>query len=621
MKKNLHLSLVAGFALASAANAQFDTVHAWNDADPTGSNGNAGFWDDDNDGNTPSIPDPAPSGTFSSDGTTTTITSGGYDFWSTTDGATVVTDSGGAYTTTGDFTAAVRHVDIDADAANQWGRDGITARQTQSPGAVSPTDAHVMVMRRSNGLGATGWRDSAGGATGRDDGAFPQVNLGATSGANSVPAYMAIGRNGANIHTAFAVEIGGTMGRFVEHAVHASPGGATSELVVGLGHQAHNEGGNAPGSPTVNGGGPARVNTATFDNWSYSGSFDTATFGPAASPTTWQTNGAISGNPATGQVTASAYINENGGAATGEVVAWTATATQTTVGAPTPGLNANVFLAGNPGAAAAALAAVAGTPNFSVKIPNVDWTGNNGSSATNPQPYNQGQAGDFVAAAAAQGSSFATGNQENYGVHMTGEIFIAADGDRLGGIDSDGNTISFKDGIDDYTYLNIDGQVLVDDNAWTGYDGTANGGSPIANLDVSDAKFDDGEWVSFEMIAWEGGGGDAGVLYWDENAAGGFPATQTDAATTDAIVPAANFRSEEVIITTVTASGEAQLGDDITLDDTGLLLGPGDWDLSLTVSNTGTSSTATGFVTVVPEPSAVSLVALASLGLLRRRRK
>jgi hypothetical protein len=611
MKKNLAITLAAGFALATAANAQFDTVHAWGDADPTGSNGTQGGAPD-----TGTTSTGAASGTFTSDGTTTTITSGGFDFWTANDGGTVVTDSGGAYTTTGDFTASVTHVDVNENNAANWGRSGITARQTQAPGSITFNDAHVMVMRRSNGLGTTGWRDTAGGDTGRDDVTFPQVGLGAVSGPNSNVAHMAIGRSGGDITTAFAADIGGVPGRFVQHATHPSPGGAGAELVVGLGHQAHNEAANSPGTPEPaggTGGGGGRVNTATFTNWAYSGSYDAATFGPAASPTTWQPNASISVDPVSGAFNGAAFINESGGPATGEVVAWTASATQV-VGLQ-PGLNANVFLQGNPTNSAGALAAVAGTPSFSLNLPNVDWTGNNATSATNPAPYNQGQAGDFVAAATAAGQTFSTTNQENYGVHMTGEIFIPAAADRLPGTDGDINTIAFTDGIDDFTFLSIDGTTVIDDNAWTGYDGSANGGSPISLLDVSGAQFDDGEWVSFEMIAWEGGGGDAGVLYWDQNAAGGFPATNTDPASTDAVVPGANFRSN-VLGATLTASGFTELN-----GFTGLTLGPGDWQVSLSADNTGASAGDSALVTVIPEPSAVSLLALASLGLLRRRRK
>ena len=107
-----------------------------------------------------------------------------------------------------------------------------------------------------------------------------------------------------------------------------------------------------------------------------------------------------------------------------------------------------------------------------------------------------------------------------------GQIFIPEAG-----------TYKFKDGVDDYTYLVIDGDVLLDDNNWTGPTGSDNGGSPIV-----EKTFDEAGWYDFTFRMAEGGGGDAGTLYWDYNNAD-FPAGQTDPAGTGALIPAENFRS------------------------------------------------------------------------------
>ena len=115
------------------------------------------------------------------------------------------------------------------------------------------------------------------------------------------------------------------------------------------------------------------------------------------------------------------------------------------------------------------------------------------------------------------------GNQSfnNYTVRMTGMINFPESG-----------TYLFADGIDDYTYLAIDtdksgtagdtdDEVFIDDDAWTDADrdrGTV-ANSPIAEVDVNVAG--GGEWLAIEFYMAEGGGHDAGLLYWDYNADGG----------------------------------------------------------------------------------------------------
>ena len=219
-------------------------------------------------------------------------------------------------------------------------------------------------------------------------------------------------------------------------------------------------------------------------------------------------------------------------------------------------------------------------------IPNVNWTGGSDADTNyggltgadsflvatqpgNPDPAS-GAAGNF------------SGNQENYGVHMLGQIFIPGDADRKGHFN---NVVLFRDGIDDYTYLNIDGQVLLDDNAWTGYNGLDNGGAHITAMNVSDAKFDDGEWVSFEMIMWEGGGGDNGALYSDMDDTNN------------------SFRglAPGTYGTQINATGSAQVGTEAADGSfAGTPLPLGQWDVFLTVQNTATSANFFQAVTVVP---------------------
>ena len=63
-------------------------------------------------------------------------------------------------------------------------------------------------------------------------------------------------------------------------------------------------------------------------------------------------------------------------------------------------------------------------------------------------------------------------------------------------------------------------------------------------MNVSDAKFDDGEWVSFEMIMWEGGGGDDGALYTDmDDANGSFYGPRPGSHTNVVDVPPESIRS------------------------------------------------------------------------------
>ena len=105
-------------------------------------------------------------------------------------------------------------------------------------------------------------------------------------------------------------------------------------------------------------------------------------------------------------------------------------------------------------------------------------------------------------------------NINNYTTHLSGQIKIDESG-----------TIQFLDGNDDYTYLAIDvdgsgtigdsdGEVLLDDNAWTNALSSSNGGAPIVEATFENIP-DEGVWRNIEINVAEGGGGDSGIFYWD----------------------------------------------------------------------------------------------------------
>ena len=138
----------------------------------------------------------------------------------------------------------------------------------------------------------------------------------------------------------------------------------------------------------------------------------------------------------------------------------------------------------------------------------------------------------------------------NYTARLTGEIFIPETG-----------TYRFADGIDDFTYLAVDldgsgaagdepAEVLINDNDWTSIGRDANnGGGPIGSGEFVVSP--GGDWRLFELAMAEGGGMDAGIIYWDydvEDADGdgtrvgdalGFP--QRDADPIDLLNDAANL--------------------------------------------------------------------------------
>lgn len=605
-------AIATSAALVSVASADFNTLEVW---------GNAA------DG--PAALTGSGSGPYE-------ILGGGADFWGGSDQGVWAWNDGGEYTTTSDFTAVVRHVSTTTPAP-EWGRDGILVRATQTPGTPSATDANFLSFRKSNGAAEAGVRGVAGGGTDLGMNVFDlaQINTGNVA---TTPFHFAAARHGNTMRAGAAMDFGGGLtGRWVQMGAHTSDAfNSGNEVIVGLGHQSHPQ----TISPDSN-----DFNTATFDSWSYSDTFNSSFFGPAADPATWQVDGSLDVNPLNGLVRGSAFVRSDhhlapGGIATGENTAWSISALRTDnfvpafgvaasrkdptameaadivpsshfrlndMSAAGSGLTADIYLAANPGNQAGVRNIInMNAPNGTAIIPNVDWTGGSDNDAN----Y-YGLTGPASFAVAVQGvdpadgtSGAFSGNQDNYGVHITGEIFIPSDDDRQNH-PSGGEWIQFEDGIDDYTFLAVDGVVLLDDNDWTGRNSVDNGGGHIALFDASDDKFNEGAWVSFEMIMWEGGGGDAGVLYWDA-----FDANNT-------FDPNQTPRGFDI----ETVSGINQVGSELMSGDFGLDLPAGDWEVTLTNRNTGALFETTQMITVIPEPGVLATISLAGLAFIFRRRR
>jgi len=483
----------------------------------------------------------AGTGSFTQNAGTITITGGGADFWGGSDQGVFLWNDTGSQTTTGDFTATVRHVNTTTPAP-EWGRDGIIVRATQSPGTPSDNDAHWLVHRKSNGQYLTGRRPTSGAGTYRaTDIGNPGVNFNSdaneqsfqTGSVTTVPFFLSAGREGDRLYSGYALDLGGGVaGRWIQHwstdnpdAISGLQGGA--EVVVGLAHQSHPQ----TISPDTN-----DINVATFDNWSYAGSYVAGKFGAPSGPTTWQLAGNVSIAPVGGAITGAAFVQE-GGVATGETIKWTVSVFSADSFVPlyglpgsrknttqmetadlvpaanfrqadgvTPGLTADIYLNGNGGNSGANLGFIdANEPAGTAVVPYIFWSTAN---------YEFGTPGANLFEAAVPGSFPTAGDgQDNYGVDLHGKIFIPADADRSS-LGLPGEQVIFKDGVDDFCYLEVDGTILINDNDWSGTAAIENGGGNVSMLDVSDPKFNDGEWVDFRMVTWEGGGGDTGALYW-----------------------------------------------------------------------------------------------------------
>ena len=604
------LAAGVGLAVAPAAHAQFDTLHTWGDA--VGDGGAA----------------------FTDDGTNITITGGGADFWGGSDQGVAISNSAGDYTTTGDFSASIQFNNVNADIARDWGRSGLSARATTG-GAPAANDAHTMAVMRSNGLAVTGWRDVAGEGTGRSGNGFA---TGSVAPGVSPGVRMSVGRSGDQIITAFSTDLGasGTYSPWIvdQNRAPAALAGGT-EVTVTAFHQAHNQDPNTADSPIINGGGGTRVNTGSMQDFAYTESFD---------PTQYFTVGNalnVSASSASGQVIGTSnLVDLNGTASTTENTNWQVVVSPVstfqvnagpggkngtemnagdlvpaanfrydTGGGTAPGLVADIYVGqGNAGNIADNQTYIdANAASGTAIIPQINWTGGSDDDAnynglTGPASF--GVAVQGVDPADGTAGSF-SGNEENYGVDMSGQIFIEANGGHMSEYEMlrGGEWVEFKDGIDDFTFLEIDGQVVLNDNNWTGVESTQNGGGDFGVFDASDPKFDDGEWVDFRMVMWEGGGGDAGQLYSD---------MYDDDGSFDGIEASGSYQGGAML------SGTGNFDDEAIVD----IPGNGQFFVTLTTDVDGRSvQTSSGLVEVIPEPSTAVLFGLAAAGLLFRRRR
>ena len=416
-----------------------------------------------------------------------TVTAGGTDFWSGTDHGSFIYDADGTRAAGENFSAVVRSVAVAGDPAEalagEWGRTGPMVRKNPTA-ANSANVAHIRKSGSGNGHTVLQWRPADGQGTTRN--AFGDGNYGyhgnvaensANGSVRNTPIWLAIHRLDGTYYTSWAPDAGGSPGTWSDTRIFPATPDLAGEVYVGLAHQSHNI------NPVIN--------TATFDNFSV-GEFD---LDLAAFPLIANCDISFTGlTPAL-----SAFGSElNLGPA--EDVAWEVTYVEDGL-VEVPGkLSADIFLAGNAGNIDAFNTLVAGDPAGSTQIETIRWASNN---------YTETNAGGVNLFAEAVPGSFG-GGQDNYAVNLTGEIHIPSDVSR-----DSVEEILFHDGVDDFCYLEIDGVVLINDNSWSNLAGDGNNGGAQAIFDCSDAKFDDGEWVTFRMGTWEGGGGDDALLVWD----------------------------------------------------------------------------------------------------------
>ncbi|HUF62588.1 MAG TPA: hypothetical protein VMN36_10985 [Verrucomicrobiales bacterium] len=449
-------------------------------------------------GNAASAPAPNPAGnSHGADFTNAAsgeyvITAGGTDFWGNTDNGSYIFDSTTSRPAGEDFSAVVRSVSVAADPlevlAGEWGRTGIMARNNPTDGA----SANVAHIRKSGGDPAgtnpadtlIQGRSSNGAGTDRgpgENGEFRNFSANTANGSvRNTPIWLGLHRFGGEWYAAWAPDNEGTPGNWSPAIHRAGTPHLAGEVWIGLAHQSHG-GDNAHAS-----GG----NTAVFDGLSVT-AFD----------------------PDLGEFPLN-YTSELSLVGTDVFL----TASGTEIGGDTPQdvnwqvdylseleaiqgiLRADIYLQTNAGNLDAFNTMVAGPPAGTTVIETIRWAANN---------YVQTNAAGVNLFAEAVPGAFG-GDQNDYGVHLTGEIHIPSDAAR-GGVEE----IYFHDGVDDFCVLEIDGVLLINDNTWSNLAGNGNGGGAQAVFDCSDPKFDDGEWVSFRMGTWEGGGGDDAILVWN----------------------------------------------------------------------------------------------------------
>jgi len=215
-----------------------------------------------------------------------------------------------------------------------------------------------------------------------------------------------------------------------------------------------------------------------------------------------------------------------------------------------------------------------------------------------------------------------TGTQRT--VRYTGQIYIPETGE-----------YKFKDGVDQTTRLIIDGQTVIADSQWAGFDGSGGdgGGSLIQTATFSVAS--GGEWLPFEFVMSENCCGTQASLYWDYNDLDdSFPTARNVPASLNDLIAPEYFRTLEITVGD-TLMGTGQLGDVLSgalFADAGgnMLTLPLNvpTTVRLTVSLEGLPTftlTEVLTATIIPEPATLVIwTLLAGLGIAanwRRRRR
>lgn len=420
------------------------------------------------------------------------ITAGGTDFWGNSDNGSFIYDSTTSRAAGEDFSAIVRSVSVAADPlevlAGEWGRTGLMARNDPT----DPAAANVAHIRKSGGDPAgtnppdTLIQGRAANAGGTDrgpgeNGEFRNFEANTANGSvRNTPIWLGLHRFAGEWYASWAPDNDGSPGTWSAAIQRTGTPPLEDEVWVGLAHQSHG------GDEAHASGG----NTAVFDG------FDVMAFDPDLGdfPLDYSAELTFSGT--------SAFLTASGaeiGTTTPQDVDWRVDY----LGAPVPtqgSLQADIYMQTNGGSLDAFNSMVAGNPDGSTRIETIRWAANN---------YVETNAAGVNLFAEAIPGSFG-GDQNDYGIHLTGEIHIPSDTSRGGA-----EEIYFHDGVDDFCVLEIDGVQLINDNNWSNLVGDGNGGGAQAVFDCSDPKFDDGEWVTFRMGTWEGGGGDDAILVWN----------------------------------------------------------------------------------------------------------
>ena len=474
------------------------------------------------------------SGTYS-------ITAGGTDHWGSRDNGSWIYDADGVRAAGSNFSAVVRSVSIAADPleplGNNWGRTGLMARQLPDEQG-SPNVSHI---RRdgNNAWTSLQGRKNLNQGTDRNGG---EMGNGQQAAGNPFdrtrPFWLALHRVDGFWYANWASDDNGQPGEWSEPRKRNDSGNnMNGEVYVGLAHQSHGN-----NSAHDLGG-----NTAVFDNFQvidFAGFKSTGTRGLARDGN----NILATANEVRLGQTAEALEDQQWRV---DYIASTPTEINYTTGK----LKADIYTGrGNGGNKAAFDLLTRQTPNGSTEIETIDWERRN-YGLTNAAGVNL-----FAEAVPGQFG----GDQGNYAVNVTGEIFIPNDADRGGR-----ETVEFHDGNDDFTLLVIDGVKIIENNQASNRN--ANNGT-LGSFDCSDPKFDDGEWVSIQFGMWEGGGGDSASLAWNGVTAEGWNTNNINVNNRGNLthqgfrIPSANYRIPNPNYVESTQSGEGSITD-LVLDN------------------------------------------------------